>query len=158
MVTAWRIVKSRYGSTAFDGEGARANGGRWNSAGVRVAYGSGSVALATLEVLIGLQRTGVLASYVLTSAQFDEESVEVIAAESLPDHWRRYPAPPETQTIGDRWVIEQRSLALQVPSAIIPTESNYLLNPAHPDFASVAISAPVAFAFDERLAASPRKV
>lgn len=158
MVTAWRIVKSRYGSTAFDGEGARANGGRWNSAGVRVAYGSGSIALATLEVLVGLQKTGVLASYVLTSAAFDEDSVEVLSPDSLPDNWRRYPAPPEMQVIGDRWVIEHRSLALQVPSAIIAAESNYLLNPAHPDFASVAVSAPVAFAFDERLVASLRKV
>jgi RES domain-containing protein len=158
MVTAWRIVKSRYASSAFDGEGARANGGRWNSVGVRVAYGSGSVALATLEVLVGLQKTGVLSSYSLASAQFDEGSVEVVSPESLPDNWRRYPAPPETQTIGDRWVREQRSLALRVPSAIIAAESNYLLNPAHPGFASVAISTPVAFAFDERLVASLRKV
>jgi RES domain-containing protein len=154
MVTAWRIVKSRYASTAFDGEGARTNGGRWNSVGVRVAYGSGSVALATLEVLVGLQKAGVLSSYSLTSAQFDEDSVEILSPESLPDNWRRYPAPPEIKTLGDRWVIEQRSLALRVPSAIIPTEANYLLNPAHPDFASVAIAAPVPFAFDDRLSPS----
>lgn len=101
--------------------------------------------------LVGLQKTGVLSAYSLTSAQFDEGSVEVVSPESLPDNWRRYPAPPETQTIGDRWVLEQRSLALQVPSAIIAAESNYLLNPAHPGFASVAISTPVTFAFDERL-------
>lgn len=158
MVTAWRILKTRYASTAFDGEGARSNGGRWNTVGVRVAYGSGSVALATLEVLVGLQKTGVLSSYSLTSAQFDESSVEVVSPESLPDNWRSYPAPPETQTIGDQWVSERRSLALQVPSAIIVAESNYLLNPAHPHFASVAISTPAAFAFDERLVASLRRL
>jgi hypothetical protein len=40
MHTTWRIVKRRYASSAFDGEGARLYGGRWNSPGTPVVYSS----------------------------------------------------------------------------------------------------------------------
>jgi RES domain-containing protein len=55
--------------------------------------------------------------------------------------------------VGDRWVAERRSAVLRVPSAIIEVESNYLLNPEHPEFGRITISAPVPFAFDARLIA-----
>jgi RES domain-containing protein len=154
MITAWRIAKTRYASSAFDGEGPRVNGGRWNSVGVRVAYASESVALATLEVLVGLQKTSVLASYSLVSARFEEATVESLPVDSLPANWRSYPPPPESQAIGDQWVLEGRSLVLRVPSAIIEAESNYLLNPAHPDFEAITISDPMAYTVDARLGAA----
>lgn len=157
MLTAWRIVKTRHASAAFDGEGARLYGGRWSSAGVRVAYASQSVALAALEVLAGLGKLTLLPSYSLISAQFDESELEILPVSSLPADWRAYPAPPELQRIGDKWIAEDRSLALQVPSAIIETEANYLLNPAHASFESVKISAPAPFALDTRLVAALRK-
>lgn len=157
MIAVWRIAKTRYANSAFDGEGARLNGGRWSSVGVRVAYASESVALATLEVLVGLQKSSVLASYSLVSAQVDETTVEPLSNASLPGNWRSHPPPPDTQTIGDRWVLERRSLVLKVPSAIIEGESNYLINPAHPDFGAVVISAPTAYAFDTRLIAALKK-
>ncbi len=65
MVTAWRIVKSRVSTAAFDGEGARLFGGRWNSPGVPAVYASESRALALLEVLVGLGDTTQLDAYVL---------------------------------------------------------------------------------------------
>ncbi len=157
MLTAWRIVKTRYASAAFDGEGARLYGGRWSSVGSRVAYGSQSVALATLEVLAGLGKISLLPSYSLVSAQFDESELEVLPLASLPANWRTYPAPPELQALGDRWIAENRSLVLQVPSAIIETEANYLLNPMHASFASVTLSAPMPFELDARLVAAKRK-
>ncbi len=150
-MTLWRIGKTRYASGGFDGEGARVNGGRWNSVGVRVAYGSESIALATLEVLVGLQESGVLAAYSLLSAQIDEASVETLPVDSLPVNWRAYPPHHDTQAVGDLWVQELRSLTLKVPSAIIQTESNYLVNPAHPQFGSLKVSAPAPFVFDARL-------
>src|SRR2546428_5261958 len=78
MVTVWRIAKTRYAATAFDGEGARLNGGRWNSVGLRVGYASETVALATLEVLVGLQKSSVLGSYSTVSAQIDEARIETL--------------------------------------------------------------------------------
>lgn len=156
MLTGWRIAKARYAGSAFDGEGARLHGGRWNTAGVRVAYASGSVSLAALEVLAGLQRTSVLPSYSLLSVQFDESQVEVLPTASLPPNWRTFPAPPELQGIGNKWISEKRSLVLQVPSAIIDSEVNYLLNPAHGSFESLMISEPSTFELDRRIAAAVR--
>ena len=157
MLTLWRIAKTRYARSSFDGEGARLYGGRWNSVGVRVAYASQSIALASLEVMVGLQKTGLLASYSLVSVQVEDAGVERLSSVALPANWRSHPPGADSQAIGDRWVAEQRSLALEVPSAIIEAEANYLLNPAHPDFGSIAVSVLTTFAFDERLLAALRK-
>jgi len=151
VIHGWRLVKSRYAAAAFDGEGARLNGGRWNSPGTLVAYASDSVALATLEVLAHLQSTAVLASYSLASLRFPQELVQELGVSALPARWRRFPAPPEVQAVGDRWLRELRSAVLRVPSAIIPSNHNFLLNPAHPDFAKVMIELPTPFEFDPRL-------
>jgi len=151
LITAWRLIKPRRAAAAFDGEGARLHGGRWNSPGTRVAYASDSIALATLEVLAHLQSTAVLQAYSLASLRFPAESVEVLETAALPARWRRFPSPPENQAIGDRWAAEGRSLILRVPSAIIPAAANFLINPSHPEFRQVVISRPERFAFDPRL-------
>jgi RES domain-containing protein len=151
VIRAWRLVKSRHAATAFDGEGARLNGARWNSPGILVAYASESVALATLEVLVHLQSTALLTSYSLASVQFPLEVVEELDVSALPRQWHRFPAPPETQALGDRWVEASRSVVLRVPSAIIPSAYNFLLNLAHPESAKVAIEPPTPFRLDPRL-------
>ena len=156
MITAWRLVKPRHAAAAFDGEGARLHGGRWNSPGSRVAYASDSIALAALEVLAHLQSTAVLQAYSLASLRFPEASVEVLGVAALPARWRRFPSSPENQAIGDRWVAEARSLILRVPSAIIPTAANFLINSSHPEFAKVVIGRPERFTFDPRLLRSGR--
>lgn len=156
-LTGWRLVKRRHAEAAFDGEGARMFGGRWNSAGVRVVYASSSLALAALEVLAGIEKTALLAFYSVVSVRFAAHQVESLSPSSLPDHWRRHPPTAATQTIGDRWVAEGRSLVLQVPSALIESESNFLLNPAHPDYAALERSGPAPFEFDPRLVAALRK-
>ncbi len=151
MLTAWRLVKSRYAATAFDGEGARLFGGRWNSPGTRVAYASDSAALAALEVLTHLQSTSVLQHYFLAAIHFPERLVETLDGSMLPERWRSFPSPSENHAIGDRWIAEGRSLVLRVPSAVIPSAGNYLINPQHAQFKSAVIDPPEPFAFDARL-------
>jgi RES domain-containing protein len=151
MLTAWRISKTRYAARAFDGEGARVYGGRWNSPGTRVAYASESVALATLEVLVGLQDTSLLTSYSLIKVEFAEELVETLHRRQLPPSWNQHPPSPETQGIGDTWVAEGRSAVLKVPSAVVEAEHNYLLNPAHERFSRVVVHRPTQFRLDPRL-------
>ena len=151
MITAWRLVKSRHAQAAFDGEGARLYGGRWNSPGTRVAYASDSVALAALEVLAHLESTAVLQAYSLATIRFPESVVETLDPASLPSDWRQFPSPPENHAIGDTWVAEGRALVLRVPSAIVPSASNYLINPAHPRFTVAVIEKTEVFAFDPRL-------
>src|SRR3990172_341094 len=96
-ITAWRIVKARHAPNAFDGEGARLEGGRWNSPGTPLVYASESAALATLELLVHLRRRSILSAYVLIACTFDEALVERLDSKRLPPNWRSYPAPPELQ-------------------------------------------------------------
>lgn len=151
MPTAWRIVKRRHASTAFDGEGARLFGGRWNRPGTAVVYLSESRALAMLEVLAGLGGAAPLGAWVLIPARFDNSLVERLDPSTLPPEWRAHPPPHPVQAIGDRWVEEARSVALKVPSALVPAESNLLLNPGHPEFDQVEIGPEEAIDFDPRL-------
>ena len=150
VLRAWRLVKTRYSANAFDGEGPRLYGGRWNSQGVRVAYGSESVALATLEVLAHLSTTRVLGSYSLASIRFPEELIVSLDPASLPASWRTYPPPPEVQAVGDQWAAAGGSAVLRVPSVIVPDSSNYLFNPEHPDFARMVVDPPAPYVWDPR--------
>ena len=152
MPTAWRIVKQKHAGTAFSGEGAAKSGGRWNSRGVPVIYTSGTRALAALESLVHLNPP-VLFKYVAIRLQFDAALVEILLEKYLPDDWQAQPPPPAAQILGSMWVREARSAVLQLPSVIIPGESNYLLNPAHPDFKKITRGRPEPFAFDPRLLA-----
>ena len=148
MKQAWRMVKEKHAATAFLGEGAWLYGGRWNSAGTRVVYTSGSQALAALESLVHLNPP-VIFKYLAIPIEFDDPLVEKVAA--LPADWTEEPPPPATKAIGDLWVKEARSAVLELPSVIILGEPNYLLNPAHPDFQKIIIGKPQPFSFDPRL-------
>ena len=147
---AWRIVKEKYASTAFSGEGASMTGGRWNSRGVWVVYTSGTQSLAALETLVHLNPP-IMFRYVVLRIEFDESMVETIAPAALPGNWREEPVPSATQTVGDQWVQRGHRAILALPSTIIPDEPNYLLNPLHPDFHKIAIGPARPFAFDPRL-------
>jgi len=151
VTTGWRLIKARLAAQAFSGEGARMHGGRWSSPGTSVVYISETISLAALEVLVHIQSSGLLASYVTFRVDFDSSWSSAVDLTSLPSDWRESPAPAELQAIGDGWVREQRSLLLKVPSAIVPQEHNYLINPAHPDFARLTVGSPVPFTFDARL-------
>ncbi|MFM8878797.1 MAG: RES family NAD+ phosphorylase [Verrucomicrobiota bacterium] len=150
MNRAWRIVRESLGSTAFDGEGARLFGGRWNSRGTRMVYTSATLSLAALETLVHLNPP-VAFKYVAISIDFDEALVATVDAMDLPPDWNEEPPPPSAAEIGDRWVKESRSAVLELPSVIIPAETNYLINPAHSDFKRIHIGKPLPFSFDPRL-------
>lgn len=151
MRRAWRLVQRRHVESAFTGIGARTHGGRWNSPGTAVIYASDSRALATLQVLAGVRRPALLDSYEMLQMTLPERTVITVNTADLPTGWRALPPPSGTQRIGDLWVADGRSAVLQVPSVIIPAESNFLLNPAHPDFEDVTIAGPEPFGFDPRL-------
>jgi RES domain-containing protein len=155
-VKAWRISKKRYAKNALDGEGAYRYGGRWNSRGVRVVYLSSSPALAALEVLVNADAQLLQAiPYVAIAVEFDESLVT--RPERLPKNWRDDPPPKSAARIGDAWVMSAASLLLEVPSAVISFEHNYLLNPAHPDMNALHIGKPQAFSFDPRLLKPTRR-
>jgi RES domain-containing protein len=150
MVTSWRVIKQRFAAHAFDGEGARTSGGRWNSAGRAVVYTSASTSLGLLEKLVHAD-AGLLPRYVTIPVAFDADLVETLDPGKLPAGWRSLPAPFGLQRIGDEWVDSMRSCILEVPSVIVPHESNFILNPKQSDFASLEIGDPITLAVDSRL-------
>ncbi len=151
MITAWRIVKDERAENAFDGRGARLLGGRWNSRGIAIVYTSSTASLAALEVLVHLSPEEDLRDFVIFACSFDESLIEEIDRKVLPRDWKQYPPPEALQRIGDRWALDGTSAVLRVPSVIIDSEFNYLLNPAHRDFAKIQIAAPAPFSLDMRL-------
>lgn len=150
-VSAWRIVKRRHLSTAFLGEGARLHGGRWNTPGRSVVYASQSRALAMLEVLAGLQTSRPLGAYVLVEMRFSGSLVRTVDPADLKPGWDALPPTHVSQSIGDAWLAAAESAVLRVPSVVVPEESNYLLNPTHPDFAGVEIGEAVGVTWDPRI-------
>jgi len=147
----WRLVKTKYATTAFDGEGARLHGARWNSVGIRVAYSADSSALAVLEVLVHLKNETILPSYSLVTGRLPDALVEDIDESSLPADWNASPVPPSVQAIGNAWIRSGRSAALKVPSAIVQGGYSILINPNHSDFAQFIVEAMAPFSFDSRL-------
>ena len=152
MPTVYRIVKTKYAATAFDGEGAFRYGGRWNTRGTRIIYTAGSLALAALEMLVHLDDDELLLAYSFVAANIPTSLIlPVKAFRSLPKDWNASPAPLVLQHLGDAWVTANVSAVLEVPTSIVPVENNYLLNPAHPDFAQITLAKPQRFVFDVRL-------
>jgi RES domain-containing protein len=152
VLVAWRLTKTKYVATAWDGEGAKAAGGRWNSVGIPVAYTSATLSLALVETLVHLP-SGILPAYTAIPIEFDASLVTVLNSKDLPTDWTADPPPVSTQSIGDAWVSRAESAFLRVPSVIVPDEFNYVANPSHPDFAKASIGAPRPFPFDPRLVA-----
>ena len=150
-LTAWRIVKERHAASAFDGEGARLYGGRWNSPGTALVYTAESRALAMLEILTHLPTAALLGLFVCIPVRFDDALVTELRRNALPADWRREPAPASTRQLGDAWVQAGGSAVWRVPSVVVPPESNYLFNPAHPDFRAIKIGAAEPIRFDARL-------
>jgi RES domain-containing protein len=152
MTTAWRIVKRKHARTAFTGEGARRYGGRWNSPGTAIVYTAESQSLAALEMVVHLDSSELLRNYVVFEVDIDESLVVKIGLAQLPRNWRADPPPKRVREVGDAWAKAATSAVLQVLSATLPAEHNFLLNPHHPDFPKLVIGKPSSFQFDARLA------
>lgn len=150
-MTVWRLSAVKYAASLFSGEGAKLYGGRWSPSGWPVVYCAESRSLAVVEILTGLDDTDRLfeQAWVLASADIPEQCIEKPAR--IPDNWRQFPHTTATQTFGAVWLRARRSAALRVPSAVVPGEFNYLINPAHPDFKRVKLGRPEPFSFDPRL-------
>lgn len=150
MLTVWRIKTARFVTSAFTGEGARLYGGRWNPKGYPIVYTAESRSLALLEMLV--QDDPLRANYVLVPAHIPNDlSITTIQTQELPEDWRNLSTRDALQTIGKDWLTSMRSAILSVPSAVLPAERNYLINPNHPDFQNIMLGSPESLQTDMRL-------
>ena len=146
----YRIVESIDAESAFTGDESVQKGGRWSEPGHAVIYTSGSLPLAALELLVHLDEDVRHKRFVCISARIPA-TVSLTRCQKLPREWNARPPKDASRLIGSRWLRTGRHAALAVPSAVVPTEHNFLIDPAHPDFLHIEVSAPVPFRFDPRL-------
>lgn len=151
-VTAWRLNARRFAGAALSGNGAFRYGGRWNLPGTRVVYCSESRALAALEALVHVEDLEDLGAVDLQATAILIPGAGIERPLRYPPSWRTYPHSLATQRFGSAWARSRRSVALRMPSAVVPGEFNFLINPAHPDFTKLKFAPPEAFKFDPRLA------
>jgi RES domain-containing protein len=150
MLTVWRMTTARHADTAFSGEGARLYGGRWNPKGVSMIYTAGSQSLAMLEMLV--QDDPLRAHYVMIHAILSNRlKIEHITPDDLPDDWRSPESREQLRAMGADWCRSGSSAVLAVPSSVIPSETNYLLNPLHPSFGKIVVGSAQEFVTDLRL-------
>ena len=145
----WRITTAEH--DAFDGEGARRYGSRWTPKGVAVVYASATLSLAALERLVHTDPDLEPLNLVAVPVDADGIPIESLHAADLPADWRTYPAPESLARLGAEWVSTARTALLAVPSAVIPHERNYLLNPDHPDSGRLVMGPAEPFGFDPRM-------
>jgi RES domain-containing protein len=149
----FRLVRQARALDAFNGEGARRFGGRWNPKNIPLVYGSEHLSLAVLEFRVNQGGYDPDDQYVYFQFEFDEGLVESV--ETPPADWltrfKEDGSITAAQAFGEEWFLQKRSAVLSVPSAIIRIERSFVLNPLHPDFSKVAISAAAKLDFDPRL-------
>lgn len=154
MPTGWRIADPEFAKNAqemLSGEGAFLHGGRWNTKGRRVVYLGGNLATASMELLVHLDSVSVLNCFFKMEVTFDDNHIMHVDPDDLPDDWVHSSMEPITQIIGDDWLDNQESLILQIPSVVVESEYNYLLNPLHTDIKDIKISDITPFKYDPRL-------
>ena len=147
-VIVFRLANMRF--PANDGAGSRLHGGRWNHIGTPLVYASQSISLCALEVLsnssglpTGLAAIEIHIPDTIPIIQFEESE--------LPPRWDSPIPSSATRDIGTNWARHGATAVLSVPSAIVPRERNYMLNPGHHDFPTIRFGKPEPLRFDSRL-------
>lgn len=154
-VTLWRIGSDTPDYTAEDlaGIGAERSGGRWNRKGTRMVYASTSRALACLETVVHLGSGNLplnryLVAISLRNADWASRTVLDPTAHV---GWDAEPPGLVSLTWGTAWVVGNSTLLAEVPSVIVPEESNILINPRHPDAGALRTQKVRKWAYDARL-------
>jgi RES domain-containing protein len=147
----FRLSKRKY-SKELNGKGAAKSGNRWNSKGTEIIYTAESRALAMAEVAVHLTLATLPSDYVMIEIEIPDNIIakELILKE-LDEDWNNHPPNSITQKIGDEFIDSIKECLLKVPSAVVQGDSNYLINPYHPDFKKIEIIEITDFPFDKRI-------
>lgn len=150
--TAFRLTRRDYAD--LSGRGGLMSDGRWHSAGREVTYAADTPALAVLEVLVHFDLTASLFydDFVMMTLRWPptvrQRTIEV---PDLPEGWATRDGERFCRAMGDAWLSSGETALLFVPSAVMPLETNVLLNPRHPDSSEIEIVDIVGFSLDPRL-------
>jgi RES domain-containing protein len=158
--TVWRIATDTpaYEADDLSGAGAKATGGRWNTAGTAVVYTSQTRALACLETVVHLNAGGLPLNRYLVEVTIPDAlwaSAQMASAASLPVGWDAEPAGRASIEFGTNWIRSGTAALLVVPSVIVPEELNVLINPQHSDSARITAAKVRKWLYDPRLTKTP---
>jgi RES domain-containing protein len=145
----FRITGKKYAGD-LTGTGAAIYGGRWNKIGSPVLYTGENKEIALLETIVHTPPMLIPKLEILV-LEIPDDSITEIKTDRLPKNWKSYPAPTILSEIGERWIAEGKTVALKVPSCIIHSAHNYILNCKHPDYPKVKLIERADFEFDSRL-------
>ena len=145
----YRITSSKRASD-ISGYGASIYPGRWNKKGTLVLYTGESKEIALLEILVHIPPLMTPDLDILT-IEIPDDSMTVLTPDDLPPNWRQFPAPTVLADIGQKWIDEGKTMALKVPSSIIHSAYNIILNCKHTKYKTVKILSQKKFYFDSRL-------
>ncbi len=146
----YRVGKTRYAED-LAGEGARLHGGRWNHKLTPCIYTAESRALAVLEYTVNVNIDDIPRALSFTYLEIPDSGMLEVAEAELPGNWKQVPAPSSTKDFGTNLLKAAQSLIIKIPSAVIPNEYNYLINPAHPGIKNCKIKEVVDFVYDVRI-------
>ena len=135
-----REKRSKSIEEAFNGVGASKIGGRWNPKGMPAAYTSESISLALLEILVHADLEDLPGDLVCVSVHIpDSVNIYELSVSNLPKNWRNIdPVPSSLITIGKNWIEKGEFLLMSIPSVIIPSERNFIVNPEHTEFSKLS--------------------
>lgn len=146
----WRITHPRYALDRLCA-GAALYGGRWNPVGLPALYCGASISMTALEKLVHLGPAPRPPLALVAVDLPDNTTIFTPTLADLPADWNRLPTSSSAQAFGAAWLRQIKTLAMEVPSVIVPEESNLVINPHHPGFAQVQLTVERTFSFDERL-------
>jgi RES domain-containing protein len=154
-VQVYRVELAKFASVSQEGRGAYLVGGRWNTPGHEAVYCAGSLSLGILEVMAHLTPKTRANPRVYFAITLPERFITLNLKDPFPARFGSETDLVSTQRLGDRWLISGAGVALRVPSAIVPGEFNFILNPKHPDYRAAAEwSLPMALDLDRRIVAA----
>lgn len=116
-----------------------------------MVYLGGSIAQASMEILVHAEESPLLDQYVILAVQMPDECVLRVSAGTLPDRWDDDVMNSPAQLLGDNWLMSRASLALEVPSIAVPGGTNILLNPRHVDVGRLNVGEIESYQLDERI-------
>lgn len=143
----YHLGRTKY-AHQLSGEGAKLNGGRWNVIGQPCIYTSEAKSLCVLEYAANVLLDEITNDLSFTIYEIPDEGQAFFHTNDLPQRWKDTPSPSAVKEWGTHKL--QLHFALKLPSVIVPSEFNYLLNPLHPDFKEVRIKEIESFTFDSR--------
>ncbi|HVZ97057.1 MAG TPA: RES family NAD+ phosphorylase [Chitinophagaceae bacterium] len=147
----YRLSRKMYAS-ALSGKGAAIKGARWNSTGAEMIYTAGNRSLAMAEVAVHFTLATLPDDYRMVTIFIpDSIPLKKLKTTDLPSDWNIFPHPVSTQAIGDKFIADNKYCVLQIPSVVTQGDYNLLINPNHPDFVKIKITAIEKFPFDKRI-------